>query len=155
LNELMSSIAKCILEKEASVSMLSTPKAILPANCGQQYLFTSKLGMGTKLTDVHSVELRLTPQTPTRRKPMIEEKRSFARLALRAKANLVANDQTIEAEVVDFNMEGLFLKTVQRIEKNSTVAVTIINTPIQDMEAKVVRVTDSGMGLRFEKSLFA
>ncbi|HEY5512645.1 MAG TPA: PilZ domain-containing protein [Geomonas sp.] len=88
---------------------------------------------------------------------MYKEKRNFARLALHAKANIHQEDQVIEGEVENLSMKGVFVTTVRRLELNDAVAVTIYHTLtpqiLCDLKAKVVRVTDTGMGLQFEKTL--
>jgi PilZ domain-containing protein len=88
---------------------------------------------------------------------MYQEKRNFARLALHAKANIHMNDQTIEGEVENLSMKGVFVMAPRRLEIDDTVAVTIYHTltpqVLCDLKAKVVRVTDRGMGLQFEKTL--
>lgn len=88
---------------------------------------------------------------------MYKEKRNFARLALHAKANLHQNGSTIEGEVENLSMKGVFVMAPQRLEINDQVAVTIYHTltpqVLCDLKAKVVRVTDKGMGLQFEKTL--
>ena len=88
---------------------------------------------------------------------MYKEKRNFARLALHAKANILQNDQIIEGEVENLSMKGVFVTATKRMEMNDTVAVTIYHTltpqVLCDLKAKVVRITDKGMGLQFEKTL--
>jgi hypothetical protein len=88
---------------------------------------------------------------------MYKEKRNFARLALHAKANIHHSEQVIEGEVENLSMKGVFVTTTKRIEINDTVAVTIYHTltpqVLCDLKAKVVRVTDRGLGLQFEKTL--
>ena len=88
---------------------------------------------------------------------MFKEKRNFARLSLHAKANIVLGDQMIEGEVENLSMKGVFVKSTRRIDLNDTVAITIYHTltpqVLCDLKAKVVRVTDNGMGLQFEKTL--
>lgn len=88
---------------------------------------------------------------------MFKEKRNFARLALHAKANIAQNNLLIEGEVENLSMKGAFIKTVQKLDLEDMVAVTIYHTltpqVLCDLKAKVVRVTDQGMGLQFEKTL--
>jgi aspartate 1-decarboxylase len=88
---------------------------------------------------------------------MYKEKRNFARLALHAKANIHQNGQIIEGEVENLSMKGVFVTATRQMEINDTVAVTIYHTltpqVLCDLKAKVVRVTDRGMGLQFEKTL--
>ena len=89
--------------------------------------------------------------------PMYKEKRNFARLALHAKANIHLFDELIEAEVENLSMKGVFVTSVRRMDLDDKVAVTIYHTLtpqiLCDLKAKVVRVTDRGMGLQFEKTL--
>ncbi len=82
------------------------------------------------------------------------EKRTFARLALHADATIHKDDQRIDCEVEDLSMKGLFVTSPQPMNENETVAVTICNTPVYELKAKVVRVTNHGVGLQFEKTLF-
>lgn len=88
---------------------------------------------------------------------MFKEKRNFARLALHAKANIMHHDQTVEGEVENLSMKGVFIKTTQFMEIDDTVAVTIYHTltpqVLCDLKAKVVRLNDKGVGLQFEKTL--
>ncbi|MBJ6727604.1 PilZ domain-containing protein [Geomesophilobacter sediminis] len=88
---------------------------------------------------------------------MYKEKRNFARLALHAKANLLHQESVHEGEVENLSMKGVFIKTQHRIDIDDTVAVTIYHslTPhvLCDLKAKVIRVTDQGVGLQFEKTL--
>ena len=88
---------------------------------------------------------------------MHKEKRNFARLALHAKANIVMNDQIIEGEVENLSMKGVFVTAARLLKINDMVTVTIHHTitpqVLCDLKAKVVRLTDKGMGLQFEKTL--
>jgi len=80
------------------------------------------------------------------------EKRNCARLAMHAKANINLEDQSIEGELENVSMEGAFVTAIKQTELNDVVKFTICDTPI-NAKAKVVRVTDKGMGLQFEKTL--
>lgn len=88
---------------------------------------------------------------------MFKEKRNFARLALHAKANIHQNGETIEGEVENLSMKGVFVMAPQMLAMNDSVAVTIFHTltpqVLCDLKAKVVRITEKGMGLQFEKTL--
>jgi len=88
---------------------------------------------------------------------MYKEKRNFARLALHAKANIHVDDEMVEAEVENLSMKGVFVTSARRMEIEDKVSVTIYHTLtpqiLCDLKAKVVRVTDRGMGLQFEKTL--
>ncbi|HJV64899.1 MAG TPA: PilZ domain-containing protein [Geomonas sp.] len=85
---------------------------------------------------------------------MFQEKRVFARLAMHAEVTIRKRDRVIEGEVEDLSMKGMFITGANPVEKDETVAVTICDTPIYGLKAKVVRVTDAGIGLEFEKTLF-
>ncbi|GFO60788.1 hypothetical protein GMST_31130 [Geomonas silvestris] len=88
---------------------------------------------------------------------MYKEKRNFARLALHAKANIHVDDEMVEAEVENLSMKGVFVTSARKMEIEDKVSVTIYHTLtpqiLCDLKAKVVRVTDRGMGLQFEKTL--
>ncbi|GFO70524.1 hypothetical protein GMLC_41030 [Geomonas limicola] len=88
---------------------------------------------------------------------MYKEKRNFARLALHAKANIHVDDEMVEAEVENLSMKGVFVTSTRKMEIEDKVSVTIYHTLtpqiLCDLKAKVVRVTDRGMGLQFEKTL--
>lgn len=88
---------------------------------------------------------------------MYTEKRNFARLALHARASILQNDQVIEGEVEDLSMRGVFVTASGRMKIDDRVGITIYQTqtaqPLCDLKAKVVRVTDRGVGLQFDKSI--
>jgi len=88
---------------------------------------------------------------------MYKEKRNFARLALHAKANIHFDDELIEAEVENLSMKGVYVTSARRMDIDDKVAVTIYHTLtpqiLCDLRAKVVRVTERGVGLQFEKTL--
>jgi len=83
---------------------------------------------------------------------MRDEKRDFARLSMHAKAILYLSNQSSEGRLENLSLKGAFVAAVNPLETNDVVALTICNTPIS-LKAKVVRVTDKGMGLRFERTL--
>jgi hypothetical protein len=83
---------------------------------------------------------------------MRDEKRDFARLAIHAKAILHLENQNSEGELENLSLKGAFVAAVKSAKTNDVVSFTICNTPIS-LKAKVVRVTDKGMGLRFERTL--
>jgi YesN/AraC family two-component response regulator len=85
---------------------------------------------------------------------IIEDKRTFKRLSVHAAANIYRSDMAIKCEVEDLSMKGVFLKTSCQAKPDDTVAVTIYNTRIRKKAAKVVRVTDRGIGLQFERPIF-
>ena len=83
---------------------------------------------------------------------MRKEKRKHTRLALHSKANIQIGDQSIEAESENLSLNGAFVAADWRVELNDEVAFNFSHIPIS-AKAKVVRVTDKGIGLQFEKTL--
>jgi hypothetical protein len=81
------------------------------------------------------------------------EKRIYARLELHAKGFIHWDDQHIEGEVENVSVKGAFVMADSLKGINGVVAFTIDNTSTCDRKAKVVRVTDKGVGLQFEKPL--
>ena len=84
---------------------------------------------------------------------MSRERRNFARLDLHAKAYMHWDDHYIVGELENVSIKGAFVSAASMIGINGVVAFTIDNTPTFDLKAKVVRVTDKGMGLQFVKTL--
>jgi len=84
---------------------------------------------------------------------MAKENRAFTRLAMHAKANMFLEDQHIEGEVENLSLKGTFIVAAERLGLNQVVSITIDNTLACGKKAKVVRVTDKGIGLEFEKNL--
>jgi len=81
------------------------------------------------------------------------ERRNFARLELHAKAYMHWDDRYIVGELENVSIKGAFVTAPNPIGINNLVAFTIDNTSTCDRQAKVVRVTDKGIGLQFEKHL--
>lgn len=81
------------------------------------------------------------------------ERRNFARLVLHAKAYINWDGRDIAGEVENVSIKGAFVTAASQMAINDVVAFTIDNTPTFDRKAKVVRVTNKGMGLQFEKPL--
>ena len=84
---------------------------------------------------------------------MDRERRKFARLAMRTKANLNLNNESIEGEVENLSMNGAFVTAVRRVRLNDVIAFTVDGTTTCAVKAKVVRMTDKGIGLQFAKTL--
>ncbi|MBU5611364.1 PilZ domain-containing protein [Geomonas azotofigens] len=81
------------------------------------------------------------------------EKRTSARLDFRAKAYIRWNNHDIEGQVENVSVDGAFVSAATKMHINDMVALTINDTPTVGINAKVVRLTSTGMGLRFEKTL--
>lgn len=83
---------------------------------------------------------------------MTKEKRKHTRLAVHSKANIKLGGKSIEAESENVSLNGAFVTAVRQVELNDVVGFNFSHVPIS-AKAKVVRVTDKGIGLEFEKTL--
>jgi len=83
---------------------------------------------------------------------MPKENRKHTRLTLHSKVNIQLGDQSIEAESENLSLKGAFVATADPMELNDVVAFIFSDLSIA-AKAKVVRVTDKGIGLQFEKTL--
>jgi hypothetical protein len=83
---------------------------------------------------------------------MAKEKRKHTRLALHSKGNIQLGDQNIEAESANLSLNGAFVAAVSPVELNDIVEFAFSDIPIS-AKAKVVRVTEEGIGLQFENTL--
>lgn len=83
---------------------------------------------------------------------MTKEKRKHTRLAIHSKANIRLGGKSIEAESENVSLNGAFVTPVKQVELNDVVRFNFSHVPIR-AKAKVVRVTDKGIGLEFEKTL--
>lgn len=85
------------------------------------------------------------------------EKRKFARLAMHSDTNIKFNNAIYGGTVRDLSMKGAFVVSDARIPVDGMVEVTIYtsSTPnlLCDLHAKVVRSTEFGIGLEFEKTV--
>ncbi len=88
---------------------------------------------------------------------MSKERRDYERYDLSTKAQIRLDHEIIEGEVKNLSISGAFVTSDQVMELNADVEVSIDNPlthPLNNLEAKVVRVTDNGVGLQFKKPLF-
>jgi hypothetical protein len=83
---------------------------------------------------------------------MHKEKRKFTRLALHSKANIQLGEKIIETESENVCLNGAFVAAVGQAEINDIVEFNFSSVPII-AKAKVVRVTDKGIGLQFENTI--
>ena len=85
------------------------------------------------------------------------ERRRFARLLLHSEASIKKEEVVIMGVVENLSMKGAYVKSTEKIPVDDPVMVTIYtySTPnlLCDLRAKVVRVSETGMGLQFEKTL--
>ncbi|MBJ6725772.1 PilZ domain-containing protein [Geomesophilobacter sediminis] len=85
---------------------------------------------------------------------MYDEKRACPRVVFHAEARLAGADQFFDGSMEDLSRRGIFVATAQELAVNDVVRITVLNTPILDLEAKVVRCTDRGIGLQFDGALY-
>lgn len=85
---------------------------------------------------------------------MTEERRKFARFPFRGNAIISYKNRAIEGIVEDVSMVGIFLRTFTQMDLNNMVEVSILGSPVRNARAKVVRVTEQGAGLQFDKTVF-
>ena len=83
---------------------------------------------------------------------MHKEKRKHSRLAIHSKANIKLGGKSIEAESENVSLNGAFVTTDRQVKVNDVVGFNFSNVPIS-AKAKVVRVTQEGIGLEFENTL--
>jgi len=83
---------------------------------------------------------------------MTKEKRKHTRLAVHSKANIKLGGRNIKAESENVSLNGAFVTAVRQVELNDVVGFNFSHVPIS-AKAKVVRVTDEGIGLQFENTL--
>ncbi len=88
---------------------------------------------------------------------MSKERRGQMRHELSTKAQIQLNHEIIEAEVKNLSISGAFVTSDRVMELNADVEVSIddpLTQQLNNLEAKVVRVADNGVGLQFKKPLF-
>jgi hypothetical protein len=82
-----------------------------------------------------------------------QEKRKFTRIALSARVIMLVDEKVIEGELVNLSLNGAFVRPAKPVEVNSPVTITILDSSasgsLPDLKAKVVRVTEEGIGLQF------
>lgn len=80
--------------------------------------------------------------------------REYDRISISAKAIIRLDDRSFEGEAKILSLKGAYVTLDHRMQINSTVTVTIIDTltsqVLPDMKATVVSTTEHGVGLRFD-----
>jgi ribosomal protein S1 len=66
---------------------------------------------------------------------------------------MLLEGQCINGEVENLSLKGAFIVAGEKLKMNQVVSITIDDPIACDIRAKVVRVTDKGIGLEFEKNL--
>jgi hypothetical protein len=88
---------------------------------------------------------------------MIEGKRECTRIPVHSDAILQSNGDIIEGKVENLSMTGAFFTSAVHLKVDNIVTISIFNTlktqTIQGLKARVVRVTEDGIALQFEKAL--
>jgi hypothetical protein len=88
---------------------------------------------------------------------MSDDKRGCERFAVATTAQIHVDNEIVAGEVKDISLSGAFVLTDRSMEPNADVELSIEN-PLSEgtdnIEAKVARVTDNGVGLQFKKPLF-
>ena len=83
-----------------------------------------------------------------------EDKRKYTRITMHAKVIMLIDGQIITGDLVNLSLNGAFVTTDRLIELDSSVVITIFDTPtsrvISDVKAKIVRVMENGVALQFE-----
>src|SRR6185369_8582664 len=88
---------------------------------------------------------------------MSKERRVYERQDLSTKAHIHLDHEIVEGEVKNLSISGAFVISARSMELNAEVELSIDNPLTQNLnnlKAKVARVTDTGAGLHFKKPLF-
>ena len=78
---------------------------------------------------------------------MRQEKRDFTRVVLHAKTIMRRDDQILDGELENLSLKGAFVAAGRQFGLNDVVTVIINDTLASGIQAKVVRVTDKGVGV--------
>ena len=88
---------------------------------------------------------------------MIEGKRACTRIPIHSDAIIHSNGDIIEGKVENLSMTGAFVTSAGHLKVDKLVTVSISNAlrtqTIDGLKARVVRVTEDGIALQFEKTL--
>jgi hypothetical protein len=84
---------------------------------------------------------------------MEKENRAFTRLAMHLKADMFLKDRTIKGQIENLSLKGVFIVAGEKLDLHQVVSISINNSLACRVRAKVVRVTDEGIGFEFEKTL--
>jgi hypothetical protein len=103
-------------------------------------------------TGAFSLHLERTETSRNKGKTMTQEKRKHSRLPLHSKGSIQIGDLSIEAESENLSLHGAFVAAASPVQLNDVVDFAFADIPIT-AKAKVVRITDQGIGLQFENTL--
>jgi hypothetical protein len=83
--------------------------------------------------------------------------RSFSRLPIHLEATITWNGTVVDGELDNISLKGVFVQTAQKIPENASLMITIYHRTkdqqICRLKGHVVRATDDGVALEFEKNL--
>jgi hypothetical protein len=83
--------------------------------------------------------------------------RNFSRLPIHLEATITYNEMVIKGELDNISLKGVFVRTDQNIPINDSLLITIYHQTkdqlICRLKGHVVRSTDEGVALEFEKTL--
>ena len=84
------------------------------------------------------------------------DNRQFERVDFQAEALIKHSDLSFRGQVENLSLKGMFVRTDQRLNVNETVGITLyFRGTSADMsfslKGKVVRITDDGIGVNFNK----
>lgn len=88
---------------------------------------------------------------------MTKERRVYERHELSTKAHIHWDEKSVEGEVRNLSISGAFVTSARSIELNTEVELSIddpLTQNLNNLQAKVARVADNGVGLHFKKPLF-
>ena len=83
------------------------------------------------------------------------EKRSFARIPLQAKALVRSKDTTVIGVIENLSMDGIFLKTPEKLQINRVVKIELLFTGTSSqlsilLNGKILRHENVGMAIQFK-----
>ncbi|MFZ5649845.1 MAG: PilZ domain-containing protein [Bacillota bacterium] len=84
------------------------------------------------------------------------EKRSLSRVLFGTKAVIMYRGAEVDGEVENLSLNGMFIKTQQKIPDGEVVEITIhlagdTSSLSIDLEGKVIREAENGIGLMYQK----
>ena len=83
--------------------------------------------------------------------------RNFSRLPIHLEATISYNGTIVDGELDNISLKGVFIRTAKKIPLNDTLMITIYHhtkdPQIGRLKGHVVRTTDEGVALEFEKTL--
>ena len=88
---------------------------------------------------------------------MTRERRAYERHDLSARAQINLGEEVVEGEVKNLSISGAFVTSPRSIELDTEVEISIdepLTQNLNNLQAKVARVSEDGVGLHFKKPIF-